>query len=325
MELRRQRNLGLDLVRVTEAAALAAGQWMGRGDAEAADRAASHAMRDLLDTLPMDGRIVLGKEVRLGQEGPLDSGTRVGTGTGPEVDLIVDAIDGSTLVATGKRGALSVAASAPRGTFWAHGAAIYMEKLVINRTAASCVVDECLDAPAGWTLALVGRVMGKPLRDMVVVLLDRPRHEDLIAEIREAGARVMLLPEGDIAAAILASRLDGVADVMMGTGGVAEGVLAACAVKILGGAMRCRLAPQSDAEREAVLAAGLDPTTIFDARDLVPADDAFFAATGVTGSELLPGVQFRSGWAETRSILLRGETRTRRLIRTEHLFEPEGR
>jgi fructose-1,6-bisphosphatase II len=324
MQLRRQRNLGLDLVRVTEAAALVAGQWMGRGEGEAADVAAAQAMRELLDTLPMDGRIVLGKEGRVGREGPLDAGTPLGTGDGPEVDIVVDAIDGRKLVAAGKSGAISVAASAPRGTFWGHSAAIYMEKLVVNSEAAGCLVDECLDAPAGWTLALVGRVMKKPIRDLVVVLLDRPRHQDLIAEIREAGARVMLLPEGDISAAILAAKADGPADVMMGIGGAVEGVLAACAVKIYGGAMRCRLAPRSDEEREAVLAAGLDLTRILSENDLVPVDDAFFAATGVTGGALLPAINFRSDRAETQSILLRGETRTRRVIHTEHLYEREG-
>lgn len=316
------RNLGLDLVRVTEAAALAAGRWMGLGKRDEADRDATEAMRQALDELDIDGRIVVGEEKRLDLRTPLDSGHEVGTGRGPELDVVVDPIDGRALLAQGLPGAIAVAGIAPRGTMWSPAPAVYMEKLVVNRVAAEALVPECMDAPAAWTLALVARVKQKKVRDVVVFVLDRPRHQDLIEEIRRAGARVMLHPEGDVAGALLAaSSHHRSADVLMEIGGVPEGVIAACAVKAIGGAMLGRLAPQSEEERAAVAEAGLDTRQILRADELVASDEIFFAATGITDGPLLDGVRYQGHKAETVSLVLRCETGTRRIIQAEHLIE----
>jgi fructose-1,6-bisphosphatase II len=234
---RLNRNLGLDLVRATEAAALSAGRWMGKGQPNDADQAATAAMARELNTIDMEGTIVVGEERGAGDDSGLHSGQRVGTGHGPQLDVVVDPIDGRRMLAQGRSGAVAVAAVAPRGTLWSPAPALYMEKLVVNRMAASALVPECLDAPAAWTLALVARAKQKQIRDLVVFVLDRPRHADLIADIRAAGARVMLRDDGDIAGAVLAASLHQSVDVLMGIGGAPEGVIAACAAKALGGAM----------------------------------------------------------------------------------------
>ena len=309
---------GLDLVRVTEAAALAASRWMGLGDRAAADCAAQEAMAEALDLLPMQGTIVSGEERRLGEHSPLDSGHVAGTGTGPELDVQVNAIDGASLVAMGKPGAVSVAALAPAGSLWRPGAAIYMDKLVVGSRVADALTPEALDAPVAWTLAMVARQLDKDLRDLVVFVLERDRHFDLIDEIRKAGARAILRPEGDIGSILLAADPHGAVDVLMGVGGAAEGLLGACAVKALGGAMLGRPAPQSPDEHEACLEAGLDLDRVLTVDDLVAGDRVFFAATGVTSGLLLDGVHHRGDFIETRSLALRSDTGTRRLIHTEH-------
>lgn len=316
------RNLGLDLVRVTEATAIAAGRWMGLGQRDQADRDASDAMHDTLNELDIDGRIVIGEETKLEIDTPLDSGRRVGAGNGLDLDVVVDPIEGLNLLAQGLPGSIAVAGMAPRGTMRPLAPAVYMEKIVVDRDAAEALVPECMDAPAAWTLALVARVKQKRVRDLVVFMLDRPRHQDLIEEIRAAGARVMLQPEGDVAGAILAAspHHQGV-DLLMDTGGVPEGVIAACAIKAMGGAMLGRLAPQSDEERTAVQNAELDTQRIFTADDLVASNDIFFAATGITDGPLLDGVRYRGNKAETESLILRCETGTRRLIYAEHLVD----
>jgi fructose-1,6-bisphosphatase II len=315
------RNLGLDLVRATEAAALSAGRWMGLGNRDDADSAAAQAMAGALATLRMDGVVVIGEEGRAGEHAPLKSGQRVGSGHGPALDVVLDPIDGRRLLAEGRSGAIAVAAVAPRGSMWAPAAAAYMEKIVVNRQVAKALVPECMGAPPAWTLALVARVKRKEVRDLVVFVLDRPRHAALIADLRAAGARVMLRGDGDIAGALMAALPDGRVDVLMGIGGAQEGVIAACAVKALGGAMLGRLAPQSAAEQAAVAAAGLDTRRVLTCDELIADNRIFFAATGITDGPLLPGVRYHGGLGETHSLILRGETGTRRTIHAEHVIE----
>ncbi|MGD8466776.1 MAG: class II fructose-bisphosphatase [Anaerolineae bacterium] len=315
------RNLGLDLVRVTEEAALVAGRWMGRGLVEQADEAAAQAMYRALNTLDMAGTVVIGEEGKLGLHSPLDTGQPVGTGQGPEMDVVVDPIDGRKLLARGHPDAMAVAGIAPRGSMWAPRPAVYMEKIVVCRDVAAALVPQCMDAPAAWTVALVARLKEKRVRDIVVFVLDRPRHQDLIEEVRTAGARVMLRSEGDIFGALQAATPDSGVDLLMGAGGVSEGVIAACAIKALGGGMLGRLSPQSDDERAAVEAAGLGLQQILTCDQLVASNEIFFAATGITGGALLAGVRYGGRRAVTESLLLRCETGTRRFMHAEHVVE----
>ncbi len=312
------RNIGLDLVRVTETAALAAGHWLGSGDRESAHRAATRAMASALDTLDMDGLVVIGEERPLNGSSPLSSGHKVGTGFGSEVDLVVDPIDGTDLLIRGQPGAISVVGVTPRGTMWSPAPAQYMEKIIVDQEAASALVPECLEAPAAWTLALVARVKHKAVRDLTVIVLDRNRNAALIQEIRETGAHIILKEEGDAEGALVTLSPGTGVDILMGIGGAMQGVLAACAVKALNGGMLARLAPQSAKEREEIIAAGLDSKTIFTCNDFIKTDEVFFAATGITDSILLHPMQFRSTYAETHSLLIRSETGTRRFIRAEH-------
>ncbi|MFH2053489.1 MAG: class II fructose-bisphosphatase [bacterium] len=309
---------GLGLVRVTEAAALAAGRWMGLGDRAAADRAAQEAMAQALDLLSMRGRIISGEELRIGEHSPLDSGKDVGRGEGPDMDVEVNAIVGAALAAEGRTGAISAAALAPRGCMWNPGPAVYLNKLVVDRTVAGAIGPEALDAPAGWTLALVARQKGKDIRDLVVFVVARPRHQDLIQEIRRAGARVFLRNGGDISGALMAADPHTPVDLLMGVGGAAEGLLSACAVKALGGVMLCRVSPQSEGEKEACLEAGMELNRILTCEDMVAGDKVYFSATGVTDSVLLEGAHYHGDTAETQSMVLRFETGTRRMIKTEH-------
>ncbi len=316
-----RRNLGLDLVRVTEATAVQAARWMGLGRRREADETAVRAMTEGLNSLEMNGVIVIGEESKLGMHSPLDSGNRIGNGEGPEMDVVVDPIDGTNLLVHGRTGAISAVGVAPRGTMWSPYPAAYMEKLVVDREVAHALVKEALDAPPAWTLAMIARIKKKAVRDLVVFVLDRPRHQDLIEEIRMAGARVALRREGDIAGAILAAMPNSSIDVLMGVGGAAEGVMAACAVKALRGAMLVRLAPQSEEERAQVLEAGHDLQRIMNQDELIQGDDVFFAATGVTEGMLLDGVQYAGGFAHTHSLVLRALTGARRMIRAERLLE----
>lgn len=319
-----ERNLGLDLVRVTEWTALQAGRWMGLGNRIEADRAATEAMLRALNALDMDGHIVVGEEAKSGMHSPLDTGNRVGKGDGPAMDVVVDPIDGTNLLVQGRSGAISVVGAAPRGSMWSCAPAAYMEKIVVDREIGQALVPECMEAPPAWTLALIARIKKKEVRDLVVFVLDRPRHAELIDEIRMAGARVALRNDGDIAGAILAALPGRGVDVLMGIGGVAEGVTAACAVRALGGAMLARLAPQSRAEWEAVQQAHLDTRQVLTCQELVLTNEVFFAATGITGGPLLDGVSYHGGRAETHSLVLRGETGTMRSIRAEYTVE-DGR
>ncbi len=322
-EQRLSQNTGLDLVRTTEAAALIAARWMGLGLRDEADQAASTAMAAVLDGLEIDGRIVCGEEGRASPPTALAGGRQVGTGRGVAVDVVVDAIDGRRLLACGRPGAVAVAAVSTRGAIWSPAPALYMDKLVVDRTVAPYLVPECLDAPAAWTIGLIARAKRKAVRDLTIFVLERPRHADLIDEIRAAGARVMLADDGDISGALLAASHDSPVDALMGIGGTAEGVIAACAVKALGGGMLARLAPQSPAEAAAVANAALDTRQVRSLEDLVSGNQIFFVATGITDGLLLKGVHFEGERASTNSLILRSETRTRRLIFAEHLLERE--
>lgn len=322
-DLRINRNMGLDLVRTTEAAALSAARWMGLGQPDQADHAAASAMARAFDTLDIDGMIVIGEEGRSGERAELCSGRRIGRGNGPLVDIVADPIDGRRILAQGRSGALAVAALAPRGAMWSPAPAVYMEKLVVNKHVAPAIVPQCLDAPVAWTLAIVARAKSKRVRDLVVFVLDRPRHADLINELYTAGARVMLQNDGDIAGALQAASPDGTVDVMIGIGGAPEGVIAACAVRAMGGAMLARLAPQTEAERAAIQASGLDLRRILTEHEMVSSDQVFFSVTGITDGPLLHGVRFHEDRARTYSLVLRGETGIRRTIYAEHMIEDD--
>jgi fructose-1,6-bisphosphatase II len=312
------RNIGLDLVRVTETAALAAGHWLGSGDRDSAHRAATRAMASALDTLDMDGIVVIGEERPLNGSSPLCGGKKVGTGYGPEVDLVIDPIDGTNLLIRGQPGAISVVGVTPRGTMWSPAPAQYMEKIITDQEAASALVPECLDAPAAWTLALIARVKRKAVRDLTVMVLDRNRNASLINEIRDTGAHIILKEEGDAEGALVTLSPDTGVDLLMGIGGAMQGVLAACGVKALNGGMLARLAPQSAEEKSEIMAAGLDYKKILTCDELIHTNEVFFAATGITDSVLLSPMQFRSTHAETHSLLIRSETGTRRFIKAEH-------
>ncbi len=321
MEKNFSPNLGMDLVRVTEAAALTAGRYLGLDKPDQADHASAEAMANAFQSINIEGHMVVGEETKLGTHSHLDSGLVVGSGYGPVVDVVADPIDGTRLLALGHSDAISVVGVAPRGSMWAPYPAIYMEKIVVGREAADVLVPECIDAPAAWTLALIARAKKKEIRDLVVFILARSRHRDLIDEIRSAGARVVARSQGDIAGALMAVMQNTNIDVMMGVGGISEGVIAACAIKCLGGAMLGRLAPQSEHERAAIMEAGLDTQQILSCDQLVKGNQIFFAATGISNGRLLEGVRYHGNWAETESLVLRSETGTKRILRAEHRLE----
>jgi len=318
MEERPPRNIGLDLVRVTETVALAAGRWVGSGNYEMAHLTACRAMADALNTLDMNGRVIFGEEDRLGADSPLRSNQIVGLGDGPDVDVLVDPIDGTNLLIKGQPGAISVVCVAPHDTIESMFPAKYMEKLIVDREAADALVPECMDAPAAWTLALIARAKNKAVRDLSVVVLNRTRHEDLIAEIRATGARVLLRDEADAEGAFLAVTPNTGVDLLMGIGGASQGMIAACAVKAQGGQMLVRLAPQSSEERALLRDAGLDENRIRTVDEIVKTKQLFIAVTGVTNTTLLPEMRFFSDFARTHSLLIRSETGTRRYIQADH-------
>ena len=321
MEHHLPTNLGLDMVRVTEAAALTAGRWMGTKEPDQADRAATEAMVTELNNLDINGKIIVGEEEKLGVHSSLDSGQRVGSGEGPSLDVVLDPIDGTELLAVGHSDAISVIGVASHGAMRSLYPAVYMDKIVVDREAAELLVPECLDAPVAWTLAHVARGKNKKVRDLVVFVLNRPRHKHLIDEICTAGARVILRSQGDIAGAIMAASPQVHVDLLMGIGGVTEGVIAACGIKSLGGAMLCRLAPQNEQERTALQDTEIDTTQILSCEELVSGNDVFFVATGVTDGKLMSGVRYHGERAQTESIILRCKTKTRRVVITEHSIE----
>ncbi len=315
---RPDRNLAVELVRVTEAAALAAGRWVGRGDKEAADQAAVDAMRLMIDTVSMDGTVVIGEGEK--DKAPmLYNGEAVGTGSGPGVDVAVDPIDGTRLTAMGQPNALSVIALAERGSMFFPGAAVYMEKVATGPEAASAID---ITAPPEENVRLVAKAKGVRLEEIAVVILDRDRHQNLIASVREVGARVYLITDGDVAGAIsAATTMRSGIDLLLGIGGTPEGVIAASALKCLGGAIQGRLYPRNDVEHRLLLDAGFDIDRVLTTDDLVSGEDVFFAATGITNGALLRGVRYESDGATTYSMVMRSRSGTVRYIEAHHEFE----
>jgi fructose-1,6-bisphosphatase II len=311
------RNLALDIVRTTEAAALAAARWVGRGDKNAADGAAVDAMRVMFNTVPVDGLVVIGEGEK--DEAPmLFNGEHVGTGEGPAVDIAVDPIDGTGLTARGQENALSVVAIAPRGTMFDPGPAVYMEKIATGPEAAD-VID--ISKPIEDNVRAVAKAKGMKVGDVTVTILDRPRHEDAIKRVRALGSRVHLITDGDVAGAIIAATPRLGVDLLYGIGGTPEGVVAAAALRCLGGQILGRLYARNDEEREACIAGGYDLDRILTIDDLVNSDDVFFAATGVTDGVLLQGIRYTKGGATSESMVMRGRSGTIRRIFSEHYFE----
>ncbi len=308
------RNLALELARVTEAAAMAAARWVGRGDKNGADGAAVNAMRMLINSVSMRGIVVIGEGEK--DNAPmLYNGEEVGDGTGPACDVAVDPIDGTRLCANGMSNAIAVLAVAERGSMYDPSAVFYMSKLATGPEAAD-VVD--LTAPPAANIAAVAKAKGVSPQDVTVVILDRPRHEELVSQVREAGARIHLITDGDVAGAIMAARYGTGIDLLLGTGGTPEAIIAACALKCMGGVIQGRLAPRDEAERRRALDAGHDLDRILTTDDLVASDDVFFAATGITDGELMAGVHYRAGGATSHSLVMRSRSGTIRSIKSEH-------
>jgi len=313
--VRPDRNLALELVRVTEAAALAAARMVGRGDKEGADQVAVDAMRQFLDSVAMDGVVVIGEGEK--DEAPmLFNGERLGDGSPPQVDIAVDPLEGTRLTALGMPSALSVIALSERGTMFDPGPCVYMEKIAGGPDIAD-LLD--LDRPLGETLALIAERRRRPIRDLMVVMLDRDRHREAIAQVREAGARVRLITDGDVSASLLAVTDNSPVDLLWGIGGTPEGVISAAAIKCLGGQLLGRLWPRDQAERDAALAAGYDLERVLTCDDLVSGEDVFFSATGVTDGDVLQGVRYLSDrGATTESLVMRSRSGTVRRIFARH-------
>jgi fructose-1,6-bisphosphatase II len=322
------RNIALELVRVTESAALSSAQWMGRGDKNSADKAAVDAMRLMLDSIEMDGVVVIGEGEK--DKAPmLFNGERIGvtqSGHGadvdrtaiPEVDLAVDPIDGTRLLSKGLPNALSVVGLAERGTMFSPGHIVYMDKIAVGPEAVG-VID--LNAPVVDNLRAVAKAGGKSVRELTVVVLERPRHEKLIADIRACGARLKLITDGDVAGSIAAALPDTGVDVLMGIGGSPEAVISAAALKCLRGEIQARLYPRDEEERRQALDHGFDLNRVYTTNDLVRGDNVFFAATGITDGELLQGVHYQGNMATTDSLVLRSRTGTIRHIQASHPLE----
>ncbi len=310
------RNISLELVRVTEAAAMAAGRWVGRGDKNGGDGAAVDAMRRLIGTVSMKGVVVIGEGEK--DEAPmLFNGEAVGDGLGPECDVAVDPIDGTTLMAKGMPNAIAVMAVADRGTMYDPSAVFYMEKLVTGPEAAD-VVD--ITAPVAHNIQAVAKAKGGAVEDVTVCILDRPRHEQLVAEVRESGARIKFITDGDVAGAVMAASEGTGVDLLLGIGGTPEGIITACAVKCLGGVIQARLWPQKEEEFTRAAEAGLDLDAVLLTDDLVRSDNVFFVCTGVTDGELVRGVRYRGGGATTESLVMRSKSGTIRRVISEHRF-----
>ena len=308
------RNLAMELVRVTEAAAMAAARWMGRGDKEGADGAAVDAMHVVLDSVQMDGIVVIGEGEK--DEAPmLYNGENVGDGNGPLADVAVDPIDGTTLTALGRANAIAVLAVSDRGTMFNPGPCVYMEKIAVG---PDCVGVVDINASVTENLQAVAKAKGERVRDITVVILDRDRHNDIIGEVREAGARIRLIPDGDVAGAISTAWADTGADVLMGIGGTPEGVISAAALKAMGGEMQGKLWPRNEAERTESIEQGYDLDQVLTTDDLVKGDNCFFAATGVTDGDLLRGVHYTPDHCTTQSLVMRSKSGTVRQINAQH-------
>jgi fructose-1,6-bisphosphatase II len=317
MSERPDRNIAMELVRVTEAAALAAGRWIGKGDKNGADAAAVDAMRLMIDSVSMRGTVVIGEGEK--DNAPmLFNGEEVGNGEGPGTDVAVDPIDGTRLTAMGQPNAVAVIALAERGTMFFPGAAMYMEKIACGHRAAE-VID--ITASPEENIRAVAKAKGVKPQDITVTILDRPRHEELIAIVRDVGARVFMITDGDVAGAISAASKGTGIDLLMGIGGTPEGVISAAALKALGGAIQGRLYPRDDAERQSLIADGFDLDKVLTTDDLVAGDDVFFAATGITDGSLLRGVRYRAEGATTHSMVIRSRSGTVRYVEAHHRFE----
>jgi len=308
------RNLALELVRVTETAAIAAAPWVGRGEKNLADKAAVEAMRKMINTVDMSGVVVIGEGEK--DDAPmLHNGEEVGNGLGPACDVAVDPIDGTSLTANGMNGAISVIALAPRGSMYDPSAVFYMNKIVTGPDASG-VID--INASTKVNIQAVAKAKRMSVSDITVVVLNRPRHDVLLKEIREAGARIRLIQDGDVAAAIETARPETGIDLLMGIGGTPEGVITAAAMICLGGSIQGKLHPKETEEKERALAAGHDLNKVLTTRDLINSDDVFLSATGITDGELLRGIRYTSYGSISQSLVMRGKSQTVRLIQTEH-------
>jgi fructose-1,6-bisphosphatase II len=315
------RNLGMDIVRVTEAAALAAVGWRGRGDKNSADGAAVDAMRLMLDTVPMSGIVVIGEGEK--DEAPmLYNGEHVGGATTPEMDVAVDPIDGTRLLSRGEPNSLSVIGIAERGTMFNPGPCVYMDKIATGPESADAID---IEAPIEENIKNVAAAKGIDPTDVTVIMLDRPRHEHLVKAVGEAGARLRMISDGDVAGAIMTSLGETGVDLLIGIGGTPEGVIAACALKCLGGAIQGKLYPRNDDERNAAIEQGYDLDRVLGTDDLVSGDDVFFAATGITDGTLLQGVRYIRGGATSESLVMRYRSGTIRRIRSQHRWEKLGK
>ena len=311
---RPDRNLALELVRVTEAAAMAAGRWVGRGDKNGGDGAAVDAMRALIGTVSMKGVVVIGEGEK--DEAPmLYNGEQVGDGTGPQVDVAVDPIDGTTPTAKGMDNSIAVMAVSERGTMYDPSAVFYMDKLVVGPDVADRVD---IRLPIRENLRRIAKAKKRYVEDLTVIMLDRPRHEELIAEVRSTGARIRLIPDGDVAGAISTAWPESGADILLGIGGTPEGVITAAALKCMGGEQQGRLWPRNDEERQAAIDAGYDLDQVLTTDDLVKGNNCFFAATGITDGDLLKGVRFTRRGASTQSLVMRSKSGTVRLVNAQH-------
>jgi fructose-1,6-bisphosphatase II len=311
------RNLALELVRVTEAAAMAASRWVGRGDKNGADKAAVDAMRTVLSTVPMTGVVVIGEGEK--DEAPmLYNGEVVGDGSTPDTDVAVDPIDGTTLTSLGRGNALSVIAVSEKDTMFDPGPCVYMEKIAVGPSAAGSID---ITASATQNLRWIAKAKGEDVRDLTVMILDRDRHKELIAEVRATGARIKLISDGDIFAAIAAASSEAGVDVLFGIGGTPEGVVTAAALKCMGGEIQGRLWPRDEEERKAALDLGYDLTKVLTTNDLVRSDNCFFAATGITDGELLKGVRYEPGVVHTQSLVMRSRSGTVRTIDAVHRID----
>ena len=308
------RNLALELVRTTEAAAVAAARWLGRGDKNEADQAAVDAMRQVLAGVDMDGVVVIGEGEK--DEAPmLYNGEEIGNGNPPQTDIAVDPIDGTTLTSLGRGGAIAVIAVADRGAMFNPGSAVYMEKIAVGPEGAG-IVD--IRLPVDRNLTALAKAKGVSVSDLTVVVLDRPRHEELVAEIRDCGARIRSIPDGDVAGAIATAWPDSGADILLGIGGTPEGVITAAALKAMGGDLQGRLWPRTEDERDLLIEEGHDLDRILTLDDLVASNNCFFAATGISNGDLLRGVQIDATGITTQSLVMRGRSGTVRLIEAIH-------
>ncbi len=310
-------NLALELLRVTEAAALACGRWLGRGNKEAGDKAAVDAMRLSFNSLDIQGTVIIG-EGEKDQAPMLFNGEKVGNGTGTKLDIAVDPVEGTNLLAYGRPNAICVVGAAPAGTMYNPGPSFYMRKLVVPAEAQN-VVD--LDAPVETNLTKIAKALGKDIDDLVVFVLDKPRHQKLIQSIRASGARIQLHSDGDVCGALMAVDPRSDVDVMMGTGGTPEGVLAACAIKGMGGQIIARLDPQSYVEKEAIQEAGIDIRDILTVDSFLKTDEVFFAATGISGGTFLRGVSYSGDGAITHSMVIRAKTGSMRYMEAHHKWD----